>query len=183
MESATATLANGTLFEDRYEIQGELGSGSFSRVYQARQISTGQSVAVKLLSAREGAGREVERFRREMEICAALSHPNVVGLIDSGETATGQQYAVFEHVPGETLAEALEREGSLGAGERLQRLRHQPQRFAHAKGAFPLERLGERLTGNVLEYGVQLSGRGLPRVDQSHDVRVRERGTDLHLAA
>ncbi len=54
MDSATATLANGTLFEDRYEIEGELGSGSFSRVYQARQLSTGQSVAIKLLSAREG---------------------------------------------------------------------------------------------------------------------------------
>ncbi len=105
MESATVTLANGSLFEDRYEIQGELGSGSFSRVYRARQLSTGQSVAIKLLSAREGAGREVERFRREMEICAALSHPNVVGLIDSGETASGQLYAVFEQLEGEPPTE------------------------------------------------------------------------------
>ncbi len=88
MESATATLANGTLFEDRYEIQGELGSGSVSRVYRARQLSTGQSVAIKLLSMREGSdsstGNEVERFRRETQICAALSHINIVQLIDSG---------------------------------------------------------------------------------------------------
>ena len=61
----TAQLPNGSLFEDRYEILGELGSGSFSRVYQARQVSTGQSVAIKLLSLREGSesstGNETER--------------------------------------------------------------------------------------------------------------------------
>ena len=70
MEPATTPLANGTRFEDRYEIQGELGSGSFGRVYQARQLSTGQSVAIKVLSPRQGteqsSGREVERFRREL---------------------------------------------------------------------------------------------------------------------
>ena len=55
MEPVATTLANGTRFEDRYEIQGELGSGSFSRVYQARQISTSQSVAIKLLYVREAS--------------------------------------------------------------------------------------------------------------------------------
>ncbi len=82
MESATATLANGTLFEDRYEILGEHGSASCSRVYRARQRSTGQSVAIKLLSPREATesstGREADRFRRETQICAALSHTNIV---------------------------------------------------------------------------------------------------------
>ena len=55
MELAPATLPNGFLFADRYEIQGEMGSGGFSRVYQARQVSTGQSVAIKLLYEREGS--------------------------------------------------------------------------------------------------------------------------------
>ena len=113
----TVLLTNGTLFEGRYEIQGELGSGSFSRVYQAKQLSTGQSVAIKLLSAREASesstGNEAARFRRETQICASLSHINIVRLIDSGETKQGQLYAVFEHVPGETLGQTLEREGRL----------------------------------------------------------------------
>jgi serine/threonine protein kinase len=71
VEAVAATLANGSRFEDRYEILGELGSGSFGRVYQARQLTTGQSVAIKLLSLREGTasstGREAERFRRETQ--------------------------------------------------------------------------------------------------------------------
>ncbi len=107
MESATATLANGTLFEDRYEIQGELGSGSFSRVYEARQLATGKSVALKLLHAREGSesstSSEAERFHRETQIGATLSHTNIVELIDKGETQDGQLYAVFVHIAGETL--------------------------------------------------------------------------------
>lgn len=90
MEAEAVALPKGSRFEDRYEILGELGSGSFGRVYQARQLSTGQSVAIKVLSPREGAeeptGREAERFRREARICAALAHTNVVPLIDSGET-------------------------------------------------------------------------------------------------
>ena len=90
MEPDAARLAQGSRFEDRYEIEGELGSGSFGRVYRARQLATGKAVALKLLSPREGSasstGREVERFRRETRIGAALSHPNIVELIDAGET-------------------------------------------------------------------------------------------------
>ena len=115
MKPASATLPNGSLFEDRYEIQGELGSGSFGRVYRARQRSTGQSVAIKLLSPREGTGDssalEVERFRRESRICAALSHPNLVQLIDSGEAKDGRRYVVFTCIPGETLAARAEAHG------------------------------------------------------------------------
>jgi serine/threonine protein kinase len=50
LDPATIELENGSRFEDRYEILEELGSGSFGRVYRARHLSTGQSVAIKLLS-------------------------------------------------------------------------------------------------------------------------------------
>jgi hypothetical protein len=75
-------------------------------------------VAIKLLERLEAtassSGRAAERFRRETQICAGLSHPNIVRLIDAGETRAGRLYAVFEHVPGDTLATTLEREGALG---------------------------------------------------------------------
>jgi serine/threonine protein kinase len=121
MESHAATLPNGLRFEDRYEILGELGSGSFGHVYHARQLSTGQSVAIKLLSSREGTEestrREAERFRRETQICAALSHTNIVGVIDSGETKDRKLYAVFAHVPGETMERVLSRYGAVSVRE------------------------------------------------------------------
>ena len=140
VERDAATLPNGSLFEDRYEILDELGSGSSGCVYRARQLSTGQSVAIKLLSPREGTesptDREVERFRRETQICAALHHIHIVRLIDSGETKDAQLYAVFEHVPGETLAQALAREGALDVRESVRLMTQVLDALAaaHAKG-------------------------------------------------
>ena len=96
MEPATAALESGSLFEDRYEILEELGTGSFGCVYRARQRSTGQSVAIKLLSTTEGAEssseRERDRFHREAKICGALSHTNIVPLI--GNNVVGGAGAV-----------------------------------------------------------------------------------------
>src|SRR4029450_6678853 len=169
LEPTMATLAIGSRFEDRYEIQGELGSGSFGRVYQARQLSTGQSVAIKLLAPRKGAeestGREVERFRRETRICADLSHTNIVGLIDSGETTEGQLYAVFAHGPGETLEQALSRDGALAVRESVRLLTQVLDALAcaHAKGIvhrdlkpsnFMLSGTPPRRNAGVLDFGL-----------------------------
>jgi len=101
---------------EHYEIRFVLGFGSFGTVYQARQISTGQLVAVKILHpASSDAAKEqrIARFRREMAICAELHHPNIVRFIDSGVTDTGEPYAVFEFLPGKTLAEVLSEHGPL----------------------------------------------------------------------
>ena len=77
----------GSIFQGGYEILTPLGSGSFGDVFRARQLSTGQDVAIKILRRRPdaapGVRDEVERFRREMRLCARLSHPNIVRLIDS----------------------------------------------------------------------------------------------------
>jgi hypothetical protein len=169
LEPATGSLATGSRFEDRYEILGELGSGSFGRVYRARQLSTGQSVAIKLLAPREGTGessaRGVERFRRETRICAELSHPNIVPLIDAGETPEGQLYAVFAHLPGETLEQALSREGALAVRESVRLLTQVLEALAcaHAKGIVHrdlkpanllLSAAGVRRSALVLDFGL-----------------------------
>src|SRR5437867_12530167 len=114
-------LPAGSIFRDAYEILAELGSGSFGRVYKARQLSTGQAVAIKVLrfwgeDTRADVTNQSERFRREMRLGAGLSHPNIVRLFASGETEGGRLYAVFEYVPGATLKEVLAREGSLAWG-------------------------------------------------------------------
>jgi TOMM system kinase/cyclase fusion protein len=117
-------LPIGSTFEGRYEILDELGTGSFGRVYKARQLSTSQFVAIKVLRfpESEGAGSvdaQVRRFEREMRLCAELSHPNIVRLVDSGESENGALHAVFEYVPGLTLAEVLAEEGALEMRETL----------------------------------------------------------------
>src|SRR5262249_22097390 len=108
----------GSIFEGRYEILAPLGEGSFGRVYKGRQVSTGQAVAIKVLRFWEGDApasveNQVARFRREMRLCAELAHPNIVRLIDSGQSEDGMLYAVFEYVPGSTLREILGTDGRL----------------------------------------------------------------------
>jgi TOMM system kinase/cyclase fusion protein len=115
-------LSPGTIFQGAYEIVEELGRGTFGRVYQARQLSTGQMVAMKILRVSgDRLGDEVtidvERFRREIRVLAELSHPNIVRLIDSGETPDATLYAIFELVPGLNLRDLLAAEGSLGWDE------------------------------------------------------------------
>jgi serine/threonine protein kinase len=196
LEPATATLPIGSRFEDRYEILAELGSGSFGRVYQARQLSTGQSVAIKLLAPREGteesAGREVERFRRETRICAELSHVHIVQLIDSGETQDGELYAVFAYVPGETLEQALSRERALGVREcvRLMTQVLEALACAHAKGIvhrdlkpakLMLSAAGVRRSALVLDFGLGGLAEGRRRQEWQTLTQTREfLGTPLY---
>ena len=111
-------FAAGAIFEKAYEIVSPLGSGTFGSVYRARQRSTGQDVAIKVLrvhpaEANGDAERMAERFRREMRLCADLYHPNIVRLIDSGTSEAGFLYSVFEYVPGVTLRDLLEAEHTL----------------------------------------------------------------------
>ncbi|MCW5891229.1 MAG: TOMM system kinase/cyclase fusion protein [bacterium] len=109
------------MFEARFEIVELVGEGSCGKVYRALQSSTGQEVALKILRHDDGPAERTstlrQRFHREMRLGAALSHPNIVRLLDSGECPDGTLYAAFEHVAGSTLQRVLEEEGSLAPAE------------------------------------------------------------------
>src|ERR687885_2251021 len=59
--------------------------------------------------------RFVERFRREAQSAAALSHPNIVSIFDSGAAEDGTYYIAMEYLPGGTLKDRILREGALPA--------------------------------------------------------------------
>jgi TOMM system kinase/cyclase fusion protein len=107
----------GATFEDRYRIVRLLGHGGFGAVYEAEQATTGQSVALKVMVVPETGNRQngsrVARFLREAKLCARLQHPNIVRLLDSGQTSTGALYTVFAFAPGQNLADVLTSEGAL----------------------------------------------------------------------
>jgi class 3 adenylate cyclase len=111
----------GSVLDGRYELITEIGEGGFGIVYRARQLATGQTVAVKVLNLQTKNAVSVEkllaRFQREMRLCGQLNHPNIVHLIDFGQTSAGQPFAAFEYVPGVTLADVLADEGALDPRE------------------------------------------------------------------
>ena len=96
----------------QFEILECLGRGGMGVVYKARQKSLNRLVAIKILAPdREHEPRFAERFAREAELLARLSHPHIVTIHDFGETG-GLFYLVMEHVDGVNLRDLL-RDGKL----------------------------------------------------------------------
>jgi tetratricopeptide (TPR) repeat protein len=118
-----------------YVAEELVGSGGLSVVYRGRQISTGQTVAIKMLRRDAPYGLAprdyVERFRREARLCANLNHPHIVPLIDAGESAGGELFAVFAYVPGRDLHRILV-DGALEPREALHLMIHVIDALSHA---------------------------------------------------
>jgi len=103
----------GELIAERYELEQLIGSGGMSSVFRARDRFLDRTVALKILHEHRTADPDaVERFRREARAVAQLSHPNIVTVIDRGESG-GREFIVFEHVEGEDLKRLVERVGPL----------------------------------------------------------------------
>jgi serine/threonine-protein kinase len=97
---------------DRYQIEGELGSGGMATVYLAEDLKHHRSVAIKVLRPELAASLGAERFLREIEIAAKLTHPHILALYDSGEV-DGFLYYVMPYVEGESLRDRLTRDKQL----------------------------------------------------------------------
>ena len=126
----------GDLVAGRYELADVLGVGGMARVWRAHDRVLERDVALKILDERLSEDPEyVERFRREARSIARLSHPNVVTVIDRGET-DGLQFIVFEYVRGPNLKQLLTERGPLPVAQALA-LTHQAARglsYAHENG-------------------------------------------------
>jgi eukaryotic-like serine/threonine-protein kinase len=102
------------LVDNRYRVVKPLGSGGMAEVYLAHDDVLGRDVALKVLSSRYAYDDEfVERFRREAQSAAALSHPNIVSIYDRGESEDGTYYIAMEYLPGGTLKDCISKRGAL----------------------------------------------------------------------
>jgi len=106
----TAALA------DRYTIERELGAGGMATVYLAEDVKHHRKVAVKVLKPELAAVLGAERFVQEITTTAALQHPHILPLFDSG-TADSFLFYVMPFIQGETLRSKLDRETQLGIDE------------------------------------------------------------------
>lgn len=102
-----------TVFGGRYELHRRLAKGGMAEVFLARDQLLDRPVAVKVLFPQLAADPSfVERFRREAQSAANLSHPNIVGVYDWGQEG-GTYYIVMEYVQGRSLSEIIRDEGPL----------------------------------------------------------------------
>ena len=106
------------LLSGRYRLGEVLGYGGMAEVYRARDVRLDRDVAIKVL--RSDLARDPSfqnRFRREAQAAAALNHPMIVAVYDTGVRRHGTSpplpYIVMEYVEGRTLREVLMHEGRL----------------------------------------------------------------------
>src|SRR3954469_6658027 len=116
---------------DRYRIQREIGRGGMAVVYLAEDIPHGRDVAVKVLSPELTSSIDAERFRREIQIAARLSHPNILPAYDSG-SADGLLYYVMPFVDGESLRARITRESQLPIDDAIALISEVADALAHA---------------------------------------------------
>jgi len=112
-------MSSPSLLNNRYQIEGRIGSGGMAEVYRARDLMLERTVAVKLL--REDFSKDPtfrERFRQEAKAAANLSHPNIVTIHDFGFDEK-QIFIVMEYIPGTDLKTILESRGILSVDETL----------------------------------------------------------------
>jgi eukaryotic-like serine/threonine-protein kinase len=104
------------LVDNRYRLVRPLGSGGMADVYLAHDSILDRDVALKVMSTRYASDEEfVERFKREAQSAAALSHPNIVSIFDRGASEDGTYYIAMEYLSGGTLKDRIMSKGALPA--------------------------------------------------------------------
>src|SRR5690242_17374988 len=102
--------------EDRYLVEREIGRGGMASVYLAIDRRHKRPVAIKVLDADLVGALGAQRFLREIEVVAGLTHPHIIPLLDSGSVASGDVallYYVMPFIGGESFRARLVRERTL----------------------------------------------------------------------
>jgi len=134
-ESPIAVVADslvGEILDGKYGILKRLGIGGMSVVYQARDLSLGRNVAIKMMPLQSGhTTQDLPRFQQEAQTISRLNHANLVTVFEFNVN-TIPPYLVMEYIEGKSLAEVLASEGPLGLERGINVLRQMCSALAHA---------------------------------------------------
>jgi serine/threonine-protein kinase len=163
-----------------YVVEDKLGSGGMGKVYRARSVEDGRTVALKVVRPALVQNRTVRgRFEREVQAARALKHPNIVGILDAGE-ANGKVYLAMEFVDGMDLARLMRDSGMVAVEEACEYVRQAAIALQHAHDCGFVHRdvkpgnlvvAGERhVPQRTEEAVVKLLDLGLARAIDSEDM-------------
>jgi len=128
---STQAASTGVFTRGWYVVAREIGAGGMATVYLAHDVRHSRWVAMKVLRPEIVLTVGSDGFLREIRIAAALQHPHIVPVFDSG-SIDGRLYSVMPFVEGESLRARLEREGPLPLGEALRIAREVANGLAYA---------------------------------------------------
>ena len=120
------------ILHQRYELLELIGGGGMADVYRARDKLLDRPVAVKILHEQFKSDREfIDKFHREAQAAARLSHANIVNIFDVGVEGN-DHYIVMEYVPGSTLKDLIKQQGHLPVAQALRVAEDIARALAHA---------------------------------------------------
>jgi eukaryotic-like serine/threonine-protein kinase len=132
MAQRYSTLSNQVL-DHRYRVVRKIGEGGMSYVYQAQELDSGRTVAVKILIPRLSRDpASVERPKRGAQVGMRFAHPNVCPVLRYGQTADGMLYLVMPYLAGDPLNDHETRRGPYPADEGVQLLAQICEGLQHA---------------------------------------------------
>lgn len=104
----------GSIIQNRYEVEEPIGRGGMSSVYRARDMTTGDKVAFKVMHAHllENPSN-VRRFRREAQAANRVRHDHCVKIFDVGVTPMGSPYIIMDYLDGPSLSQVIADNGKL----------------------------------------------------------------------
>jgi serine/threonine-protein kinase len=147
---------------DRYRIEREIGRGGMASVFLAEDLKHHRSVAVKVLNPGIAESLGAERFLREIETVAKLTHPHILPLFDSG-ASDGFLFYVMPFVKGESLRARLSKEKQLPFEDAIRITREVADAlaFAHEEGVIHRD---VKPANIMLEAGHAVLARGIGRL-------------------
>ena len=164
---------------ERYQIEREIGSGGMATVYLAQDLKHNRRVALKVLDPGLAKSLGAERFLREIETAANLTHPHILPLFDSGEV-DGFLFYVMPYVEGESLRSRLTNEKQLPVEDAVQITREiaDALAYAHQKGVIhrdvkPANIMLEAGHAVLADFGVAHA------VAEAKEERITRTGTSL----
>jgi tRNA A-37 threonylcarbamoyl transferase component Bud32/tetratricopeptide (TPR) repeat protein len=101
----------GAVVDERFEVEGLARAGGMGSVFRARDLRTGERIALKIAHVHADAAAQDERFAREATVLAELRHPGIVRYVAHGRTETGALYLAMEWLDGEDVGQRLARAG------------------------------------------------------------------------
>jgi eukaryotic-like serine/threonine-protein kinase len=155
----------GQVLGNRYEIIEKIGGGGMAMVYRAKCRLLNRYVAVKILRNEYTSDKDlVNKFKRESQAVASLSHPNIVNVYDVGEV-DDLYYIVMEMVSGKTLKKVIQEKGALHQEEIIHYTKQIARALQHAHNNFVVHRdikpqnilITEDHQAKVTDFGIALS--------------------------
>jgi len=129
-----ATLQD-QIIDGRYQVLRRVGEGGMAYVYEARELNTGTSVAVKVLTPKLLTDETaMQRLRREAGLAMRLNHPNVCNILRLGETESGLIYLVMPYLKGELLSDREAKDGPMSLAVSIPFLTQMCDGLHHAHG-------------------------------------------------